>query len=86
MQTLKDLTIEIIVLKKNPTNSYWRSIYDSYMSKDLDLVLSSFLVLQRMVIHLHHEAIPSQFWVGIHESMLLTEERGVLIIKYNSHA
>jgi hypothetical protein len=65
-QTLKRLTIIVVVWGAGSTGSDWGDIYDSMVWKDLELVLSSASTLQQVLIYFrfkHCSAIPGWFWV-----------------------
>jgi hypothetical protein len=84
-ETLKDLTIGVMMLRTNLIHSNWLDFYDAAVWKDLDLVLSSITTLQRTLIHLDALCldIPPQVRTGIRSSMPLIEQRGILIFKSN---
>jgi hypothetical protein len=85
-QTLKDLTIGVILPRENFIDSDWLDLSSDKIWKDLDLILASISSLQRTLIHLYPasgtwqpdiQEVPT----GIRSSMPLIEQRGILIFK-----
>ena len=84
MQTLKDLTIGVVYGRSNLVDSDWQDLYNSNVWKDLDFILSSILMLKRVLIHFYfigYQTIPAQVWVALRKSMPHLEGRGILMFK-----